>query len=161
MCKHTSSGGKIFYGRYNAVALEDDERKEFYILVVKLLYLAKMAHPDLLSMVSFLSTRISRAAKEDANKLLSMLAYLKGTHEWTLKLTPLEVPTVESYVDTAFACHADSKSHIGVMVFIGSAMGFATSRNQNCETKLPTESELVALMDYVGLDLLTYLRFLV
>jgi len=54
-------------------------------------------------------------------------------------------------VDAAFAIHSDSKSHTGVAVFVGGALVYAASRKQKCMTKSPTESELVALTDNVGL----------
>ncbi len=57
---------------------------------------------------------------------------------------------MDCYVDAAFAPHDNSKSHMGVVVFIGGAMLYDESRKQKCVTKLPTESELVALTDNVG-----------
>ncbi len=55
-----------------------------------------------------------------------------------------------AYIDAAFAAHEDSKSHSGVVVFIAGILVYAASKKQQCVTKSPTESELVALSDYVG-----------
>ncbi len=53
-------------------------------------------------------------------------------------------------MDAAFASHIDSKSQSGIVVFLGGTMVFGASWKQKCITKSPTESELVALTDYIG-----------
>jgi hypothetical protein len=55
-----------------------------------------------------------------------------------------------AYIDAAFATHEDSKSHSGVAVFITGVLVYSVLKKQACVTKSPTESELVALSDYVG-----------
>ncbi len=47
--------------------------------------------------------------------------------EEVLQLTSSGVLGVEAYVDAAFAPHADSKTHTGVVIFIGGALVFAAS----------------------------------
>jgi len=58
---------------------------------------------------------------------------------------------LEAYIDASFAPHHDSKSHTGVLIYLGDALVYVASRKQKCVTKSPTESELVALTDYIGL----------
>jgi hypothetical protein len=58
---------------------------------------------------------------------------------------------IENYINAAFAAHHDSKSHSGVVLFIAGVLVYASSRKQKCVTKSPTESELVALTDNLGL----------
>ncbi len=67
-----------------------------------------------------------------------------------------------TYIDAAFAAHDDSKSHSGMVVFIASILVYASSKKQGCVTKSPTECELVALTDNIGLvelfeELITFL----
>jgi hypothetical protein len=50
-----------------------------------------------------------------------------------------------------FAAHNDSKSHSGMVVFVAGMLVYASSKKQGCVTKSPTESELVALTDNIGL----------
>ncbi len=119
-------------------------------MVAKLLYLSKRAHPDILMIVSFLCTRVTRATKEDAAKLSRVLGYLQKTKGEKLRLQPNGILQVEAYVDALFAPHADSKSHTGVTVFIGGTMVFAASRKQKCVTKSPMESELVGQTDNIS-----------
>ncbi len=79
--------------------------------------------------------------KEDEQKLLRLLGYLQAM---------VSVFKVKAYVDADFTMHRDSKSHIGVAIFVGGALVYAASRKLKCMTKSPTESELVAVTDNVG-----------
>ncbi len=133
-----------------AEILNEMDRRLFHTMVAKLLYLSKRARPDILMIVSFLCTRVTRATKEDAAKLSRVLGYLQKTKGEKLRLQPNGILHVEAYMDTLFAPHADSKSHTGVTVFIGGAMVFAASRKQKCVTKSPTESELVRRTDNIS-----------
>ena len=58
---------------------------------------------------------------------------------------------VQAYVDAAYALHQDSKSHSGVVIFIGETLVYVSSRKQKCMSKSPTEAELIALMNNLGL----------
>jgi hypothetical protein len=95
--------------------------------------------------------RVTKATVEDKRKLEYLLGYLPTMRHGNLRLQPSGVLKVEAYVDAAFAPHVDSKSHTGVTILIGRALVFAASRKQKCITKSPTESELVTLMDNIGL----------
>jgi hypothetical protein len=95
----------------NSPKLEEPERKDFHSMTAKLLYLAKRARPDILTMVCFLCTRVQEATQDDNRKLNRVLGYLKGTADTCLKLGQLGRLQVEAYIDAAFACHPDSKSH--------------------------------------------------
>lgn len=120
------------------------------MVVAKLLYLSKRARLDILTAVSFLCTRVTKATTEDKRKLEYLLGYLQAMKHEVLRLKPSGVLRVEAYVDAAFAPHADSKLHTGATIFIGGALVFAASQKQKCITKIPTESKLVALTDNIG-----------
>ncbi len=57
---------------------------------------------------------------------------------------------VRAYVDAAYALHGDSKSHKGVVIYVGETLAYV-SRKQKCMIKSPTEVELIALTDNLGL----------
>jgi hypothetical protein len=58
---------------------------------------------------------------------------------------------VHAYVEAAFALHNDSKSHTGVVIYVGGYVVYALSRKQKCMTKSPTEAKLVGLTNNIGL----------
>jgi len=133
-------------------ALSEDERKWFHSKTAKLLYLAKRARPDILTAVIFLCTRVQEATEEDKDKLQPVLGYLKHTQHRTLTLQAHgHASTVTAYVDAAYAIHDDSKSHSGVVIYMGRTLVYVSSRKQKCMSKSPTEAELIALTDNLGL----------
>ncbi len=54
-------------------------------------------------------------------------------------------------MDAAYALHADSKSHTGVVIYVGQTLVYVSSRKQKCMSKSPTEAELIGLTDNIGL----------
>jgi hypothetical protein len=132
--------------------LSEKSRVYFHSTVAKLLYLAKRARPDILTVVTYLCTRVQHATVEDERKLARVLGYLKGTVERTLLLRRSGMEsTVVAYVDAAYALHGDSKSHTGVVIYVGGTLAYVASRKQKCMSKSPTEAELIALTDNLGL----------
>ena len=146
----TPATKKIFDVDETAVVLNEEERKKFHTLVAKILFLSKRARPEISTANSFLCTRVTKATVEDKRKLYRLLGFLRGTKDVVLTLRPLNLK-LEAYIDASFAPHHDSKSHTGVAFFLGKALVYAACRKQKCVTKSPTESELVALTDYIGL----------
>jgi hypothetical protein len=121
------------------------------MIVAKLLYLAKRARPDILTITSFLCTRVKSPTKLDQRRLWRVLGYLKSTVGLKYNIVPKGPLAIVAYVDAAFATHEDSKSHSGVAVFVAGMLVYVSSRKQRCVTKSPTESELVALTDNIGM----------
>ncbi len=115
-----------------------------------MLYLAKHARPDILTATSFLCTRVTKPTKADQRKLLRVIGYLKQTSDYKYTIAPNKPLQVIAYIDAAFATHKDLKSHSGVAIFVAGTLVYVGSIKQQCVTKSPTESELVALSDYVG-----------
>jgi hypothetical protein len=143
--------------------LKEAERRVFHTETAKLLFLAKRVRPDILTVVSFLCTRVTRATVEDRKKLARVLGYLKGTKAQGLVIRPVNNLQLHAYVDSAFALHDDSKSHTGVVIVLDRSVIYVASRKQKCVTKGPTEAELVGLTDNLGLIVLfhEYVSFLV
>jgi hypothetical protein len=62
--------------------------------------------------------------------LLRVLGYLKGTEKRTLLLRPQREKKIVAYVDAAYAVHSDSKSHSGVMIYVGDTLAYISSKKQ-------------------------------
>jgi hypothetical protein len=65
----------------NAESVCGTEKVYFHSTVAKLLYIVKRAHPDILTVVMFLCTRVQEPRQEDVSKLLRVLGYLMCTKE--------------------------------------------------------------------------------
>jgi hypothetical protein len=79
-----------------------------------------------------------------------VIGYLWNTTNYKYVIAPNEPLRILAYVDKAFATHDNSKSHSGVAIFVAGVLVYSASKKQACITKSPTESELVALLDYIG-----------
>jgi hypothetical protein len=149
---HQSPGNKsMFQVAVDAKELNPEEKKWFHAVTAKLLYLAKRARPDILTAVSFLCTRVQSATVEDAGKLTRVLGYLKGTVERVLYIRAAGEAHVRAYVDAAYALHTDSRSHTGVIIYVGYSLVYVSSKKQKCMSKSPMEAELIGLSDNLGL----------
>ena len=127
--------------------LQDDQRMEFHSAVAKLLYLAKRVRPEILTAISFLSSRVSCATVEDMSKLNRVLAYLNVEPNLGLVLEAHQQLEIHAYVDASYGVHADGKSHTGGVISIGSGAAFVKSSKQKLVSKSSTEAELIALSD--------------
>ena len=129
--------------------LPADELAHFHTLTAKLLYLSLRARYDIAVAVSYLTTRVTCANRDDMAKLDRVLMYLNGTRGKKLTLACHGKLRVSAYVDVAFGIHDDGKSHTGTVHCIGEASVMAKSSKQKMVSKDSTEGELVGLTDKV------------
>jgi hypothetical protein len=69
-----------------ADSLAEAEQKVFHTALVRLLYLSKRARPDIMMVVAFLCTRVTRTMTEDRQKRERILGYLKKMEDYMLQL---------------------------------------------------------------------------
>jgi hypothetical protein len=147
--RSTPAGDSLFTIPDGALQLAQKEKEAFHSRVAKILYLAKHSRPDLLTGVSFLTTRVREPTEADAAKLSRLIGYLQSTRHIPLRLNARAMrPLV--YVDASFAVHPKMLSHTGMMIAIGDGAVFAKSSKQKLVTKSSTEAELVGLSDALG-----------
>ncbi len=127
--------------------LSDNERSEFHSTTAKLLYLSKRARPDLLTALSFLTTRVKQPTIQDMDKLRRVLRYLNGSRELGLTLKAESPCKVFLYCDASFAVHPDFKSHTGAFITVGKGPVWTKSSRQKLNSKSSTEAELIGVSD--------------
>jgi hypothetical protein len=125
------------------------ESEWFHTCTAKLLYLAKRVRPEILTAVSFLTTRVQKPDVDDMAKLRRALGYLYGTRYRGIVLRVGEEMSVRGYIDASRGVHAASgKSHSGCAIVLGlGGPVYTKSTKQKIVTKASTEAELVALSD--------------
>ena len=133
-----------------------DDKKVFHSMVAKLLYVAKRTRPDVLTPVSFLTTRVQDPTEDDLKKLNHVLRYLKSTCDLQLILECNDITQVTCYVDAAHYVHSDGKGHSGVILTMGKGAIYNSSRKQKLVSKSSTEAELIAISD--GLSQAIWMR---
>lgn len=126
----------------------DEERvRHFHTAVAKLLFVTKRGRGDLMTAISFLSTRVKDPDEDDWKKLLRLLKYVKGTLDMKLTLSADGTNVLKWWVDGPYAVHEDFKSHTGGTFTMGLGGITNISTKQKLVTKSSTEAELVATND--------------
>ena len=131
----------------SADLLSSDGQDDFRSMVMRLMFLAQRARPDILTAVGFLSRRCGKATSQDQKKLDRILMYLHSWPDLKMTLACEDELRVYGYVDASFAVHGDMKSHTGGIISLGKGAVNVSSKKQHLMTKSSTESELVGLSD--------------
>jgi hypothetical protein len=128
----------LFHSKDDSPPLDTNQAVKFHTTVAKLLYISKRTRPDILLPVNILCTRVKAPTKEDWDKLLKILKYLKNTldMELLIGITINEDKSIDlnSYIDAAYSVHVhqDLKSHSGACFSIGQGTIMACSTKQAC-----------------------------
>jgi hypothetical protein len=160
----TPATDHLFEVRDPAVAtiVSSEDRQYFHSEVAKLLYLGKRTHPEILTAIAFLATRINVVDKDDMSKLARVHGYIRTVKDRGIRLHIGDGPlVVRLYADVSFNVHRDGKSHTGCNVIIGDGGSiYFRSAKQKIVVKSSTEGELVGASDSanVGLHIANFLR---
>ena len=127
--------------------LPDNLRERFHSITAKLLYLCKRTRPDILTVVAFLTKRVLKPQRDDYEKLIRAIQYIRGTKTMGITFESYDPIHVIAYIDASFAIHPDKKSHTGSVITLGKGAIYAKSGTQRLLTKSSTEAELVGLSD--------------
>ena len=120
----------------------------FHSTTAKLLYIGKRTRPEILTAISFLSTRVNDCNSDDMVKLQRVIDYLDHTKARGITLKIGNTYNVRAHIDAAYGVHKDGKSHTGCTLTIGErGASYFKSTKQRIITKSSTEAELVALTD--------------
>jgi hypothetical protein len=149
--KSIPGGRETFQVVEGSTLLCEEQSAWCHTVTAKLLYLAKRARPDILTVVSFLCTRVMKPTVEDMEKLQRLLGYLHASKERVLAINKRNGLQIEMYVDAAYGLHEAGESHTGVIVLFGEVVVYVASKKQKCITKSPTDAEVIALSDNIDL----------
>jgi hypothetical protein len=101
----TPAGAELFSVDETSPTPRALKYQEFHSLTAKLLYLVKRARPDLLTVVSFLNTKVQAPTLQDWSKLERAIRYVRGTKVLGIRLEAGKILTMIVHVDASFAVH--------------------------------------------------------
>jgi hypothetical protein len=107
---------------------------EFHNLVAKTLYATKQARPDTCTAIAFLMTRVQEPNKDNWNKLVHLMKYLRGTHTLPLILSANGTGILKWWVDAAFAVHPNMQGHSAGGLSLGRGFPIVSSTKQKLKT---------------------------
>ena len=103
---------------------------------------------DIQTVVAFLATRVKTPDEDDWGKLKRVLKYLFGTRSLKLTLSADSLSILRWYVDASHQIHNDCKGHTGdALLILGAGAVLSSSNKHKINTKISTESEIVAVHD--------------
>ena len=147
---NTPAATHLFDIKDNRTLLPLDQKEVFHQTVAKLLWVAMRARPDILTALSFLTTRVKAPDKDDWKKLLRLLCYLNFTIHLCLRLSWDGSGIAKWLIDAAFANRENFLSQTGGMMTLGAGAVMCTSKKQKLNTKSSTEAKLVAVDDMMS-----------
>jgi hypothetical protein len=137
----------------NSTLLLESEREKFHSTTASLLYLAVKTRKELSCAVSFLTSRVKVATKQDQTKLDVVLKYLNGTKDLGLILGGDNDGKMNAHLftDASYGIHLNGKSHTGICLKFQRGSVTAKSIKQKVVSKSTAEAELIAQSDGVAL----------
>jgi hypothetical protein len=151
------AASNLFNVRANAPALNQSDKDFFRSTVARLIFLTMRARPDIMTAISFLTTRVCNPTVDDRNKLKRVIRYLRDTKRLHLTLEADDMRVFKWMVDASFAVHPNMRSHTGCAASAGKGSFLSISSKQKINTKSSTEAELVGVDDIMGRILWTKL----
>ena len=146
----TPAADHIFTVNPDTEPLSEDQRRLLHKIVAKLLFVSTRGRPDIHIPISFLTSRVTKADKDDWKKLRRLISYIKNTMDLCLTLSAENMNVIKWWVDAAYAVRDDFKSQTGATMSFGRGTIMSKSTKQKLNTKSSTESELVAASDMVS-----------
>ena len=134
-------------------------------VLMKALWLARLARPDLNKAIADLATHIHKWSRNDDKRVRRLYEYINATKHYRLQCfvrDPPELLELFAYVDADFAGNKeDSKSTSGgLLVLYGPTTWFPlcwVSKRQTSTSRSTTESEVVSLANFLFLECLPML----
>ena len=115
--------------------------------------MCKRARPDVETLISFLTTRVTQPGMDDCKELRHGLGHLKGTLRMKRYLTADSLNNIIWWVDGSYGVHWDSKGHNGAMISMRKGAIVNISRKHKMNIGSSTKSELVSIADVLGMIL--------
>ena len=129
--------------------LNEERAQKLHSITMKLMYMCQRSRPDIITVIAFLCTRVTKSTEQDWSKLKRLLEYLWSTIDDVLTLGAEDLNSIGSFVDVSFAMHEDMRSHTGGGVSFGRGILMGRSTKQKLNTTSSTESELVGAAEYL------------
>lgn len=139
----------LFEIREGIPALDQTKKDNVHSTVARLLYICKRCRLDIQNAIAFLTTRVSKPDEDDWKKLIRVLRCLRGTLDDKLILGAVNIGKMKSFIDAAFAVHADMKSHTGGGISWGIGILLSMCQKQRLNSKSSTEAEIIGVSDFL------------
>jgi hypothetical protein len=147
--KTSVASDSIFKVDESCEKLKQDKSVEFHNLVAKTSYSTKQARPDTCTAIAFLTTKVRAPDKDDWNKLIHFMRYIRGTHMMPLILSANGSGILKWWVDASFAVRPSMRGHSGGGLSLGQVFSIVSSTKQKLNTRSSTETKIVGADNFM------------
>jgi hypothetical protein len=149
----------------NKSYVDADKSLKYRSYLMTIMYVALRTRPDVLFAIGFLSSWMAKPPMEAWNSLFKVIGYLKANPSMQITYRKcgatgggsnnLFLDQLEIYVDASWCLDSTARGQSGMVLKLnGNTIFFRTSK-QNIVTKSSTESEIVAVDEYLPYALWT------
>jgi hypothetical protein len=146
----TPAANCLFSDLEDSPLLNERQAKTFHHTVAKLLWGSMRARPDVLTAMSYLTSKVKNPNENDKKKLLRLLSYIRETINLKLILSSDKTAILKWWTDASFATRADMKSQTGAPMSMGTGTIYSLSKKQKLNTNSSTQAELVGSDDILS-----------
>jgi hypothetical protein len=147
--KTSAAPDSIFKVDENCEKLKQDKAVEFHNLVANTFYSTKRSMPDTCIAITFLTMRVRAPNKDDWNKLVHLMRYIRGTRTMPLILSANGSGIIKWWVDASVAVHPNMRGHSGGGLSLGRGFTIVSPTKQKLNTRSSTETEIVGADDFM------------
>jgi hypothetical protein len=147
--KTSAAPDSLFKVDRSCEKLKQDKAVEFHNLVANTLYSTKRVRPDTCTAIAFLTTRVRAPDKDNWNKLVHLMRYIRGTHTMPLILSANGSGILKWWVDASFMVHPNMHGHLGGGFSLGRGFPIVSSTKQKLNTQSSTDTEIVGADDFM------------
>jgi hypothetical protein len=133
----------------NCENLKQDKAVEFHNLVAKTLYSIKRSRPNTCTAITFLTTSVRAPDKDEWNKLVHLMRYIRGTHTMSLILSSNGSGILKWWDNATFAVHPSMRGHSGGGLSLGRCFPIVSSTKQKLNARSSTETKIVGADDFM------------
>ena len=145
------------YGKNTPPSKEEEDApvcSNDYLHVLGMLMYLTRSRPDILTAVSFASTKSHNPTQASMNDLLEIVEYIRETKSKTYRIyktSDVNDIQLTCEVDASYLVHPDSKGHTGYTMGFGAAIGtfYCKSAKQTAVTTSSTHAEMRAIYTLV------------
>ena len=140
---------QLFAITSEAKELGDGKKERYHLITAKILWIMKRSRPYLDTAVYFLCPRVQCPTEEYWGGIRRFLNYLKATKNDKRIMGSDDLLKLETCVDASYVVHEDMRGHTGGCMSCGFGIIHGKESKQKLNTKSTTESEVVAVSEYV------------
>ena len=136
----TAATNHLFNANHKAKKHDAATSILYHHLVAKLSYLGKQIRPNLLTVISFLCTRVQSPDKDDWKNLGRCIRFLLYAKDEFLTLSATGTATICWWIDASFTFYDNLRSHTGATMSMDSGCLISISTKHKMNTRSSTEA---------------------